>query len=93
MKEQDRKEIIRIMRRKYGDKYREKYSPTLVYIPKRVREEIDQYCKEKGIVKSTWISSMVIKKMEKILQKRYDSILKKFVEIEGKSEKKTKKLS
>ena len=91
MKKQDQKEIIRRLRRKYGDKYRENYSPTIIYIPKRVRAELDQYCKEKGIVKSTWISRMVIKEMEKILQKRYDSILKKFVEIEGKSEKKKKK--
>lgn len=34
---------------------------------------------------------MVIKRMEKILQKRYSYELKKFVEIEGKSEKKKKK--
>jgi hypothetical protein len=27
---------------------------------------------------------MVIKKMENILQKKYDSVLKKFVEVEGK---------
>jgi hypothetical protein len=89
MNKQDQKEIIRRLRRKYGDKYRENYSPTIIYIPKRVRGEIDQYCKEKRIVKSTWICSMVIKRMENILQKKYDSVLKKFIEIEGKSEKKS----
>ena len=91
MKEQDRKEIIRRLRRKYGDKYRRNYSPTMIYIPKRVKEEIDQYCKEKGIVKTTWISSMVIKEMENILQKKYDSVLKKFVELKDKTEMKAKK--
>ncbi|MDR1244818.1 MAG: hypothetical protein LBJ98_02440 [Endomicrobium sp.] len=91
MKKQEQKEIIRRLRRKYGDKYRQNYSPTMIYIPKRVKAEIDQYCKEKGIVKSTWISSMVIKEMENILQKKYDSVLKKFVDYEWKSEKKPKK--
>lgn len=91
MKEQDRKEIIRRLRRKYGDKYRRNYSPTMIYIPKRVKEEIDQYCKEKGIVKTTWISRMVIKEMENILQKKYDSVLKKFVELKDKTEMKAKK--
>jgi hypothetical protein len=88
MNKQDQKEIIRRLRRKYGDKYRQNYSPTLVYIPKKVRAELDLYCKEKAIVKSTWISRMVIKEMEKILQKKYDSVRKEFVEIEEKSKKK-----
>jgi hypothetical protein len=84
MNKQEQKEIIKRLRRKYGDKYRQNYSPTMIYMPKRVKEEIDQYCKEKGIVKSTWICNMVVKKMENILQKKYDSVLKKFIEIEGK---------
>jgi hypothetical protein len=93
VKKQDQKEIIRRLRRKYGDKYRQNYSPTLVYLPKSVRAELDRHCKEKGTVKTTWIASMVIKEMGKVLRKKYDSVCKKFVEIEEKTEKKTKKLS
>jgi flagellar motor switch protein FliG len=91
MKKEEQKEIIRKLRKKYGENYRQNYSPTLIYLPKRVREEVDKYCKEKEIVKTTWISRMVIKEMEKILQKKYDEIRKKFVEIEGKGDGKTKK--
>jgi hypothetical protein len=85
---QDQKEIIRRLRRKYGDKYRQSYSPTLIYLPKRVKVEVDQYCKEKGIVRSTWIASMVIKEIENNLKKKYDSVRKEFVESEEKSKKK-----
>jgi hypothetical protein len=88
---QDKKEIIRRLRKKYGENYRQNYSTTIIYLPKRVREEVDQYCKEKAIAKTTWISRMVIKEMEKILQKKYDSVCKKFVEIEKKSDEKAKK--
>jgi flagellar motor switch protein FliG len=88
MKKQDQKEIIRRLRRKYGENYRKNYSPTLIYLPKRVRAEVDQYCKEKEIVKTTWISRMVIKEMENNLKKKYDSVRKEFVESEKKSKKK-----
>ncbi|MDR2645351.1 MAG: hypothetical protein LBB44_05190 [Endomicrobium sp.] len=53
MNKQDQKEITRKLRKKYGHKYRQNYQPTMIYMPKRVKEEIEQYCKEKGIAKST----------------------------------------
>jgi flagellar motor switch protein FliG len=80
VKKQEQKEIIRKLRRKYGENYRQNYSPTLIYLPKRVRAKVDQYCKEKGIVKTTWISRMVIKEMEKVLQKKYDRSTMRYVE-------------
>lgn len=62
-------------------------------MPNGVKAELDKFCKKKDLKISRWIVSMIMKEMEKILQKKYDIVLKKFVEIEGKCERKTKKLS
>jgi hypothetical protein len=79
MNKEEQREIIRKMRRKYGEKYRENYLPTTIYLPKRVKEEVDKYCEEKEIAKTKWISDMVIKEMEKILEKKYHRTDKDFV--------------
>ena len=67
------------MRRRYGEKYRENYLPTIIYLPKRVKEEVDKYCEEKEIAKTTWIRETIIREMEKILEKKYHRTDKDFV--------------
>ena len=67
------------MRKKYADKRKENTESINVYLPKRVKEEVDKYCEEKEIAKTTWIRETIIREMEKILEKKYHRTDKDFV--------------
>jgi molybdopterin-guanine dinucleotide biosynthesis protein A len=88
MKNHNEKEIIRKINREYARKHRRNNTMVAIYIPKGIKDEIDNFVKEKGLKISQWVLSMITEKLEKHTQKKYDYVRKEFVEIEEKSEKK-----
>jgi predicted DNA-binding protein (UPF0278 family) len=91
MKNHYEKEIIRKINREYARKHRRNNTMVAIYMPKGIKAEIDKFGKEQGLKISQWILGMIMEKLEKHTHKRYDYKLKKFVEIEEKSDEKAKK--